>query len=215
MQWALVVMRWIRDCLVNRVMWYNRHMTRKYEMPSVGDKFGELSVRKITGRQVDLDCSCGGQVVNINIGNLMNEKKPVRRCKECSQKKVGEGNRVYGKQVPRRRIWGSYRASAKKRGIPLTISFDSFIYYLEGSCVYCGKTGLSYANPNKGEDWIDKYTYTGIDRVNPNLGYEEGNIQSCCKVCNYAKLEMNDDEFYEWMNGVVKLHPEKFVKSID
>ena len=197
------------------VVWYNRPMIKKYEMPSVGEKFGELSVREVMGRNMNLDCSCGGEVLNINIGNLLNPKKPVRSCRGCSQKRVGKKNRGDNNESLRRRVWGSMKNNAKHRGIPLTISYDSFVYFVEGSCVYCGTTGLSYLNPLPHEDWKERYTYTGIDRIDSSLGYEEGNIQSCCKICNYAKLEMSEEKFFDWIGKVYNFNKKKFEKSID
>ncbi len=39
----------------------------------------------------------------------------------------------------------------------------------------------------------------GIDRINSNIGYIEGNIVPCCKHCNSAKNTMTESEFKEWI----------------
>jgi len=42
----------------------------------------------------------------------------------------------------------------------------------------------------------------GIDRINSNIGYIEGNVVPCCKHCNRAKNTMSDSEFREWIKKI-------------
>ena len=46
-----------------------------------------------------------------------------------------------------------------------------------------------------------KYTISvnGIDRLDSSKGYTIDNCVSCCSVCNTAKLEMDVDDFKEWV----------------
>lgn len=48
------------------------------------------------------------------------------------------------------------------------------------------------------------YVYNGLDRRNNNKGYTHDNIVPCCKPCNYAKRDMNIEEFRNWVRRVYK-----------
>jgi hypothetical protein len=61
------------------------------------------------------------------------------------------------------------------------------------SCCYCGRNGPS-----------------GIDRVDPLIGYVEANIVPCCTSCNFMKRRMQLDVFLKRtaaVNGHLTLHP--------
>ena len=46
--------------------------------------------------------------------------------------------------------------------------------------------------------------WNGIDRVDSSLGYINENCVSCCRTCNYAKLEMNIKDFLDWVQRISK-----------
>jgi hypothetical protein len=73
----------------------------------------------------------------------------------------------------------SYRKSAEKRGFSFLISFDYFMTYWNKPCSYCGSDIKS----------------VGIDRIDSNKGYEEGNTTSCCNTCNTMKTVMTKEHF--------------------
>ena len=52
--------------------------------------------------------------------------------------------------------------------------------------------------------YSNTYTYSGIDRVDSNIGYEINNVVSCCNICNRAKSNMKLDEFNEWRMKLAK-----------
>jgi hypothetical protein len=64
-----------------------------------------------------------------------------------------------------------------------------------GSVIFCGFCPKS----NTGF-----YILNGIDRINNNRGYEEGNVVSCCKTCNRAKDILSVDEFINWATSVAR-----------
>lgn len=37
----------------------------------------------------------------------------------------------------------------------------------------------------------------GIDRVDNSLGYILSNVVSCCKICNYMKKDLSEQEFQD------------------
>jgi hypothetical protein len=77
------------------------------------------------------------------------------------------------------------RASAKKRGMECTLSFQEYIEIISLPCFYC-RGSL----PKEG---------SGIDRINSDIGYVQGNCRSCCTACNRAKSDMTESEFKEWI----------------
>ena len=66
------------------------------------------------------------------------------------------------------------------------ISENEFMEFTSQNCYYCGVPG-----PN------------GIDRINPDIGYEKDNCVSCCKHCNYVKGNLNIDDFNIWADRFV------------
>jgi hypothetical protein len=81
-----------------------------------------------------------------------------------------------------------YQSQAKIRKIPFKIEYGSFIKYWQKSCSYCGSV----------------INTIGLDRINNNLGYIEGNINSCCKICNSMKAEMSFDHFISKCENILK-----------
>ena len=71
----------------------------------------------------------------------------------------------------------TYRANAKKRGLAFTVTLAEMCVSLSSPCAYCGDAA------------------TGIDRVDNNRGYEQGNMVACCKLCNHMKYTMSRDDF--------------------
>lgn len=47
--------------------------------------------------------------------------------------------------------------------------------------------------------WIK---FNGIDRIDNNEGYVEGNVRSCCKTCNRMKSSMTAEMFVSHANKI-------------
>lgn len=45
--------------------------------------------------------------------------------------------------------------------------------------------------------------YNGIDRIDCNKGYVDGNVVSCCKKCNFAKNSLSQ---YEFKKHIIKIY---------
>lgn len=46
-------------------------------------------------------------------------------------------------------------------------------------------------------------TNISIDRIVPDLGYEEGNIQLVCRVVNHMKWSLTLDELKQWCKLII------------
>jgi hypothetical protein len=75
--------------------------------------------------------------------------------------------------------------NAKVRNLEVTLTFEKFQQLISFRCYYCQES-----LPETG---------SGIDRVDPNIGYVEGNCRPCCSECNQAKSDKTEDQFREWI----------------
>ena len=66
-------------------------------------------------------------------------------------------------------------------------------------CHYCG---VLPSNEKKSQFNNGSYYYNGIDRIDPDIGYEVNNIVPCCWRCNATKHRMGYDEFVDWVRRV-------------
>lgn len=75
--------------------------------------------------------------------------------------------------------YADYRRNAATRGFIFEVSKDRFAEITSQPCEYCGQT----------EGTI------GIDRVNSDIGYLEGNMVPCCSFCNRMKTNFGAEAF--------------------
>ena len=108
-------------------------------------------------------------------------------------------------------LWKSYLRSAGKRGIPFTLSHERFKQVVLGCCAYCGsEPSNSTWAPGK---WGGPVTYNGIDRKNSTGGYDELNIETCCRRCNSMKRTLPLSVFLTWANRVANKVSDPLIAS--
>ena len=81
------------------------------------------------------------------------------------------------------------RASAKQRKIEFTLERQTVISILSNKCYYCGTT-----------------KQLGLDRIDNQKGYVEGNVTACCYRCNVAKNTLTQREFIDLCHKITKIH---------
>lgn len=64
----------------------------------------------------------------------------------------------------------------------------------EGLCVY---SGVRLRRPTQGVN--DPRFTASLDRIDPSKPYERGNVQFVSACMNYAKAQLSDKEFREWL----------------
>jgi hypothetical protein len=74
---------------------------------------------------------------------------------------------------------------AKDRGLEATITLDEYKALQSQPCFYC-----------QGQLPIQG---SGLDRIDSSIGYVSGNVRPCCKSCNYAKSDLTESQFKEWI----------------
>ena len=46
--------------------------------------------------------------------------------------------------------------------------------------------------------------YSGLDRINNEVGYTRQNVVPCCIICNRAKNSMPFKDFIDWINRLTQ-----------
>jgi hypothetical protein len=114
------------------------------------------------------------------------QKLSYRECKKCQI-----DNRDPNLNIAYLRTKGN----AKTRNISFKISKNYFSKIASQPCFYCNSKPAQET-----KSFVDRCKpYNGLDRIDPYLGYIEGNVASCCKYCNYAKHDMSVQDFKEWL----------------
>lgn len=106
----------------------------------------------------------------------LNKSRMLGRCYECRvcHNRRGKEN----KNTPTQRF-STYRWGANTRKISFRLSFEQFMLFWNKSCYYCGSdiNGI------------------GLDRKDPQGGYEIKNVIPCCCRCNRAKTIQTTEQF--------------------
>jgi len=180
----------------------------------IGKKFGRLTVislsenitKRDSSRHYKCLCDCGKTVV-VSGNNLRNSH--TKSC-GCYKTEIMKGNKRSLNNSNKIRnptkegfigcLIGHYKRQSKRRKIEFNLNKELFISLVEGKCFYCGEYGTNTLNNGgRGGGIYKMFNYTGIDRINSDKGYVEGNVVSCCKVCNYAKSTTSQNNFFDWI----------------
>ncbi len=100
---------------------------------------------------------------------------PERRGKRAASQRAWENQTrrwVKKARTPRRRFTVA-KGVARRKKRTWNISFEAFVILIGLPCHYCG------GKLNE--------TGCGLDRQDNRLGYEMGNVVSCCADCNFKK----------------------------
>lgn len=99
----------------------------------------------------------------------------------------------------------AYQGGAKKRDLRFNLTKEEFAELTSLICYYCGSEPREVKK--KASDFVSR-KMNGIDRLDSSKGYELSNCVSCCKTCNYMKLEMSVSEF---LNHIDKIYNKNFL----
>lgn len=173
-----------------------------------GERFGKLHVIKRieTPRNIKrmasywlCKCDCGNKKV-IWGENLKHGVTISCGCYKKEQKRKSYGG------ATRRKRYTAYKHDAKRRNLIFSLSEERFFELTAKNCFYCGSepSTIEKSKSNNGD-----FIYNGIDRINSENGYIEGNIVPCCTMCNKAKGRIPIDDFYNWINKVYQHNNKK------
>lgn len=177
--------------------------------PMVGSKWGRLKIIAYLGRKrhgshghvgfYKCQCDCG-TVVERNHSCLTQKQTVSCGCwkAENVSKRFRKINTAFED------LWHQYRRGAKDRGFCWELTKDQFKNLTQGICYYTGRMPrnltLSSSSRKRMKRGLEPlpggvYIYNGIDRLDNEIGYIEGNCVSCCEEANRAKHKMSSSEF--------------------
>jgi len=159
----------------------------------IGDKFNKLTVIGLIKNEkqrtyyYNLICDCGDSPKPTRAEALIKGK--VKSCGCLARERTREmGRRPKPKKPIDVRILYAIRNhcknNAKARGIYFNLTIEDVNSVIYNNCIYCNREPsnvytIKYRNESK--------KYSGIDRLDNNLGYEIGNCVPCCQSCNSLK----------------------------
>lgn len=159
-----------------------------------GKRFGKLEVKERAGSDKWgtatwlCQCDCGGTKV-VRGGSLRSGK--VKSC-GCLYK-LPEGVAMM------RFVLRGYREKAKRRRLVFNLTEEEFMKLTSQFCYYCGvKPKQTLSN----KAYNGNFIYNGLDRVDNDKGYTLENVVPCCGICNRAKKNLTQEEFYKWIERV-------------
>lgn len=175
----------------------------------VGERYGRLEVIEYVGvsaktgkyRLWKCKCDCSNEVI-VSYRELA--KGDTRSCGCLFKEVLRQKQRGITKSVGEsalNQLYYSYQRNARTRKYSFDLTKEQFRELTQSNCYYCGL-------PPSQETHIQPltnggYTYTGIDRINNDMGYTIGNVRPCCKFCNSAKGVLSEQEFYAWVLRVL------------
>lgn len=88
------------------------------------------------------------------------------------------------------------RIKAKKYNFPCTITPDQLVNQWNSQNGCCYYTGIPMSTEYNLRETVS------IDKIDPMLGYVDGNVVLCCLIVNIMKLDMLYGELLEWCNKI-------------
>ena len=120
------------------------------------------------------------------------------RCRDCGGGSFCPHQIIRGtcSQCEPEKVFVRYQKQAEKRGLRFELSLEQFKQIVFQRCALCG----DYGSPR------------GIDRRDSSRGYEIGNVQPCCGICNRLKSDLQEHQFIGHILKIVR-HQEKLKRD--
>ncbi len=165
-----------------------------------GQKFGRLTAVKFshianTRTMWLAKCDCGTEVL-IELNKLTNRK--TKSC-GCLFQEFLDSYKIPFSERAFNEVLTSYKIHAKHKGREWNLTNNEVKLLISQPCFYCG---IVNSNCKKLKDKKECFYYNGIDRIDNSKSYEQGNVVSCCGVCNRAKHAMTQTDFLNWVKRV-------------
>jgi len=162
----------------------------------IGKKFNKLTVIEEIkregkeGRFWKVKCDCGNEKI------LSTRKLKIKKSCSCHWRKPYVEPKPKKQQATPleavlKRIYTRYNDNDK-------LTKDIFYQLSQQNCYYCNNKPLAKYEYNKN---FTLY-YNGLDRIDQKGFHTPDNILTCCKHCNFLKMEQNYDDFLNWINRI-------------
>jgi hypothetical protein len=213
-------------------------MVEKYNPPSVdltGKKFNRLMVIEYIGltggghtkkflsgntgthagyHTWRCKCDCGKEIDVRHYKIISGHTKSCGCYRSEKQKKLC-GDRFAKSQgyADLTAIMYGYKRKAEKSNKSFDLTREQFAELIKKNCYYCGSIPSNYASVGRSRSKGERFLYSGIDRIDNNIGYIVENVVSCCWMCNRMK---GGSEVVDFLNHVNKINKfqEKCTKNL-
>lgn len=158
-------------------------------------RFGKLIAVEYISSSVDgraewkCLCDCGNFTVKKAKYLICGDTKS---CGECEPEPIPEF------------VYGEIKTNARRRGIAFNVSKEYLEKLLISQNYKCKLSGIKIIMVRRCVEKNDRTA--SLDRIDSNLGYEEGNLQWVHKDVNYMKMNLNQDRFIELCKEIAKNH---------
>lgn len=145
-------------------------------------------------------CSCGNSGI---VGSISLKAGTSQSC-GClwlERMRLSEGEAGFNK------LYDSYGRKAKTRNLEFRLTREEFRRITQANCYYCGIEPLQECYPwqnNKTSKKYSTFIYNGVDRIDNEQGYIMENCVAACGKCNRAKMQMNYQEFMNWLDRIAQ-----------
>lgn len=107
------------------------------------------------------------------------------------------------KEAGIRGLYSKYQTRAKSHKRLFDLSRAVFTELILDRCYYCNSKPRTKWYVLKGDQSTrGTFLYNGIDRVDNELGYIEGNVLTCCYRCNVMKHILNYGDFIKQVHKI-------------
>lgn len=167
-----------------------------------GKRFGRLLVLGLSGRNASgnlrwtCKCDCGEE--KIITGSQLSAQS--RGTKSCGCLRVealrlhpgADAVRLPKGLASRNAVLRDRKEKARRSGRVWKLSDEEFDRICSSNCHYCGAGPSNFScNPNNNGG----FRYNGIDRLDSEEGYLNGNVVPCCWTCNWMKRSLSPEQF--------------------
>lgn len=161
-----------------------------------GEKSGRSTFEYMDHEYAYMECDCGHcyklKLTNTlkNNGNFM--------CRQCyAERDAANFDSHWGYKAAYSRV----RKDARAADRVFDIHLEEFRYLCQQNCYYCGSQPSNLITYRGQNSFTFRYfVYSGLDRINNDIGYTRQNVVPCCIICNRAKNSMPFKDFIDWLN---------------
>lgn len=169
----------------------------------VGSRSGSLKVTAFSHSKNwkaywHVKCDCGARKVLST--TVLTGSRAQKWCgQSCPRKLLDDEVRV------KRRKIIQYKSGAATRNIEWALTGDEAWALMQSDCYWCGE------RPQLTTFWVHdrrtrtaKWRVNGIDRLDSNKGYVQGNCVPCCSKCNVTKSDLPVADFLAHVAAVLR-----------
>ena len=152
-------------------------------------------------------CVCGATVIT-GVGNLTSGNTKSCGCirKVTCRKGALAGAaavRMPSGLAARASLLSRYKRQARYRSILWSLADAVAVGLFSEPCFYCGDLPNMTVGDERCHRFNGAFTYNGIDRLDPSVGYVDGNVAPCCGECNFMKRSLTKERFFQ---KIEKIH---------